>query len=166
MLYRSYQVIISRKKANELQEKVRKLKHPVRLHRDVKNEYSLAYLNMPTRYKTSMSHPKIFKTETTLIPIKKINYLADLKKKRFERYNSEKTLNYDLDSDLYNNDMSITEKYLKICGKLNEMERYERMQEHLMGNIKEPNNYLDKERKASDLLLKIAKEKLAILDLL
>eukprot|EP00826_Nyctotherus_ovalis_P007171 TRINITY_DN11772_c0_g1_i1.p1 TRINITY_DN11772_c0_g1~~TRINITY_DN11772_c0_g1_i1.p1 ORF type:complete len:458 (+),score=132.51 TRINITY_DN11772_c0_g1_i1:441-1814(+) len=152
----------SKKKAEQLQASIKKLKHPVRPARDVKKEYSLANLNMPTRHrspiKRSNSLAYIFKAKPA------VNYLPELKRKRIEKYEAQSPPKCNWSADLEDLRLSTEEKYKKISSKVNMMEQHVKMREHLMSNTKKSKEYIDKEKETSDLLLNIIKAKLAMYD--
>eukprot|EP01022_Parablepharisma_sp_SALTPOND_P004855 TRINITY_DN121125_c2_g1_i1.p1 TRINITY_DN121125_c2_g1~~TRINITY_DN121125_c2_g1_i1.p1 ORF type:complete len:539 (+),score=78.51 TRINITY_DN121125_c2_g1_i1:3152-4768(+) len=151
------------KKAAELSRSIEKLKHPVRKCKDVKKEYSLANLNMPTRHIKKLKHSKSFQ-EYSPTPVKKINYLVELKRKRAERCRAQGIVMYDWNADLSNGELSPEEKYEKVVTKANLMEGRAKMKEQLLlcggGSVQN----LHEGEKVAELFLNAIKAKLAVLE--
>jgi len=158
----TFKVHKSIRKKQELQESIRKLKHPVRQARDVKKEYSLANLNLPVRHRTSIKRTNSLVCVVKARPA--INYLPELKRRRIEQYKALDVMKCDWSVDLESLKLSSEETYKRISDKVSKMEQQAKVKEHLMSNTKESKKYIEKEEETSDLLLNIVKAKLAMYD--
>ena len=152
----------SSKKIREIAESIKKLKHPVRESRDVRKEYSLAHLNMPTRHKTPMTHSTSVNEDCKYI--KKINYLPELKKQRLKYYNEISNGKYNWKENAIDLNGSSEADYNNFFSKVNIMEKNVKIQEHLIENTRGHKQCADKEILASDMLMNIVKAKLAMFD--
>jgi len=159
----------SEKKAQELKTIIENSRQPVRQTRDVKKEYSLANLNLPTRKKIGdlkrkkIQHSNSFVEYAPQIP-KRINYLIDLHKKRQQYYNGNIIKKYNWKSDLTNSMLSPEQRYDNVVKKANKIEEDARMKEKLInisgGNIEN----IKEGEQVAELFLNAIKAKLAVLD--
>ncbi len=95
---------------------------------------------------------------------KRVNYLAELRRKREENCEAQKAVKYDWDKDLKNSELGLAEKYDKVVGKANKIEEQAKMREKLLLAKGGPEKNLAMGECVSDMFIDAIKAKLAILE--
>lgn len=192
IIKQTYLPIPSEKKANELQSKINKLKHPVMQTKEVKQNY-VAHEILPklnkhrniinklsdnensidgitlnkSNSKTSNinKHKQSKDSDSVNNPnekIKKINYLDELKQKRSKVPTRMQLL--DWKSDLNNEKLSIVEKFNRVSQKASQLQADAEMKEKLLRNNGMTKKNLNIEEEAADMYVDAIKAKLAIFE--
>ena len=147
----------SKAKVNELKELIGKLKHPIRIPRDVKDEYDPIKLKIPI-----CAHSKSTVKNITTESVSKIDYLPEVKNKLEIQRN--KLLKHDGSLDFSNKKNSLETKFVKAYEKIKVFESYEKMQEDILKKVKTSKEYANTGENVTGFLINSVKMKLAILD--
>lgn len=166
----------SSEKAEQLKKLIANLKQPVRKIRDTRKSYELATLNNRKSSKVSAKSiaggqlnsktpREVSEALTEDIPKHKpLDYLAELRKRRAENYNTSKSIAEDWKKDLLDGSLKPAEKYTRMMGKANIIEEKAKMNELLLrakgGAQKNP----EMGEHVSDMFIDAIKAKLAILE--
>eukprot|EP01022_Parablepharisma_sp_SALTPOND_P032672 TRINITY_DN858_c0_g1_i1.p2 TRINITY_DN858_c0_g1~~TRINITY_DN858_c0_g1_i1.p2 ORF type:complete len:514 (-),score=131.63 TRINITY_DN858_c0_g1_i1:774-2315(-) len=114
--------------------------------------------------KSAIIEQELQKAAEQQMKAKKLDYLAELRKKREEHYGSSKPVKYDWTNDLKDQKLNPSEKYNRLVGKANLIEEQAKMKEKLLqakgGTERNP----EMGEYVSDMFIDAIKAKLAILE--
>ncbi len=95
---------------------------------------------------------------------KKIDYLAELRKKREDNYVVSKSIRYDWKKDLNDKQLNIAEKYNRVVGKADKIEEQAKMREKVLQTKGGAEKNPEMGEYVSDMFIDAIKAKLAILE--